>query len=416
MAKDRQYPSYFTCVAEILSNSKTPLSVDALVSRIAIQRPVGNGARSAVYQAINKLFQAIPVEPGRFGWLSCLLREQYFRHPLNRSEIKKGTLLLDELEHAVFFPQFFQTHQPDTRLISVELMGGPTLQAHADIEQGTWALQLGQPFVKWVDQIGGATQDDLLIQVKDAVSGEYGIRLQPKESRQENLIRKRNLALSRAAERIVGRDRKSRKAMPVWELAAALIGQSVYSDDIPPDDMHFVLHEYSSLQLLDDDGYTTGRQDGSDGDAASHSRELPSTGDKPSRNRYESLIGNWDGDRLDQFFHGNGHFGISQSEWGRVELSSADSEEENCEAYQAYLSEHQEFAPGTQALNHMEFHLLEAELEMLVSLEHEFGFLMPDQDRRKIELAERLFIDPDFLLGGDWDQEDDLGDVPFWNN
>ena len=61
MAKDRQYPSYFTCVAEILSNSKTPLSVDTLISRIAIKRPVGSGARSAVYQAISKLYQAIPV-------------------------------------------------------------------------------------------------------------------------------------------------------------------------------------------------------------------------------------------------------------------------------------------------------------------------------------------------------------------
>ena len=191
-----------------------------------------------------------------------MLRDQYFRHPLARNEIRKGTLLLDELEHAVFFPQFFQTHRPDTRLISVELMGGPTLQVHAEIERGTWALRLGPAFVKWVDQTGGANEDDLLIQVKDAVNGEYGVRLQPKESRQEDLIRKRNVVLSRAAEQIVGKDRKSRAAMPVWELAGVLIGQSVYSDEIPPDDMHFVLHEYSNLRLLDDAGYTTDGQDG----------------------------------------------------------------------------------------------------------------------------------------------------------
>ena len=281
MAKDREYPSYFTCVAEILSNSKTPLSVDTLVSRIANKRPVGNGVRSAVYQAISKLYQAVPVGPGRFGWLSCLLRDQYFRHPLARNEVRKGTLLLDELEHAVFFPQFFQTHRPDTRLISVELMGGPTLQVHAEVERGTWALRLGPAFVKWVDQTGGTTEDDLLIQVKDAVSGEYGMRLQPKESRQEDLVRNRNVVLSRAAEQIVGRDRKSRTAMPVWELAGALIGQRVYSEEIPPDDMHFVLHEYSSLRLLDDDGYTTDNEDDSADDAASQGREKPSTAEKP---------------------------------------------------------------------------------------------------------------------------------------
>lgn len=415
MAKDRQYPSYFTCVADILSNSKTPLSVDTLISRIANQRPVGSGARSAVYQAISKLYQAVPVGPGRFGWLSCLLRDQYFRHPLARNEIRKGTLLLDELEHAVFFPQFFQTHRPDTRLISVELMGGPTLQVHAEIEKGTWALQLGRAFVNWVDQAGGTTEDDLLIQVKDAVSGEYGMRLQPKESRQEDLIRKRNVVLSRAAEQIVSRDRKSRAAMPVWELAGALIGQSVYSDEIPPDDMHFVLHENSSLRLLDDAGYTTNGQDDKTGDASPQDREMPSKAEKPPRNRYEFLTENWDGTSLDQFFHENGHTGMPSLEWGRGELSSADSEGETCEGYQAYLSELQESAPDMPPLNHMEFHLLEAELEMLVSLEHEFGYLMPEQEKRKIELADRLFIDPDFLLGGDWDQ-DDYGDVPFWNN
>ena len=415
MAQDRHYPSYFTCVAEILSNSRTPLSVDALVSRIANRRPVGNGARSAVYQAINRLYQAIPVGHGRFGWLSCLLRDQRFRHPLNRYEIKKGNLLLDELEHAVFFPQFFQAHQPDARLISVELMGGPTLQAHADIEQGTWALRLGRAFVQWVDQIGGTTQDDLLIHVQDAVGGEYGIRLQPKESRQEDQIWNRHAALSRAAELIVSGDRKARKAMPAWELAAALIGQKMYSDDIPPDDMHFVLHEYSRLHFLDDIGYTTERQDKSADESAPLRRDLPPREEKSLKNPFQSLAENWDVDRLEQFFQGSGHAGIPQSEWGRSEFSPLDAEGESCEAYQAYLSDLEEYSPGTPALDHMEFHLLEAELEMLVSLEQEFGFLMPEQERRKNELAERLFIDPDFLLGGDWDQ-DDPGDVPFWNN
>jgi len=417
MAKDKEYPSYFTCVAEVLSNSSTPLSIETLVSRIANKRPVGSGARSAVYQAIGKLYQAIPDGTGRFGWLSCLLRGQHFRHPLTRGEIRKGTLLLDELEHAVFFPQFFQAHRPDTRLISVELMGGPTLQVHAEIERGTWALRLGKAFVEWIDQAGGTTEDDLLILVKDGVGGEYGMRLQPKESRQEDLIRKRNAVLSRAAEQIVGRDRKARAAMPVWELAGALIGQNVYSDAIPPDDMHFVLHEHSSLRLTEDAGYTTttNGQDDSSGEGTASGRERPSKTEKPPKNRNGFLTENWDGTGFDQFFQGNGHPELPSTEWGRGEFWASESEGESCEAYQAYLSELKEQAPDMTPLNHTEFHLLEAELEMLVGLEHEFGFLMPEQDRRKNELADRLFIDPDYLLGGDWDQ-DDHGDVPFWNN
>lgn len=414
MAKDRQYPSYFTCVAEILSNSRRPLSVDTLIARIANQRPIGNGARSAVYQAIGKLYQAIPAEPGRFGWLSCMLKDQLFRHPLARNEIRKGTLLLDELEHAVFFPAFFQTQRPDSRLISVELLGGPTLQVHAEIERGTWALRLGSAFVKWVDQAGGTTEDDLMIQVKDAVGGEYVMRLQPKESRQEELIRRRNVTLARVAEEIVGRDRKSREAMPVWELAGALIGQGVYSGEVPPDDMHFVLHEYSTLRLIEGAGYAA--EGGDRAEEAGHGgREPAPKVQEPPRNPYEFWMGSWEGGGLDPLFHGNGNGGLPSMEWGRGESASEDIEGEACEAYQAYLSELKDAGLETTPLSHMEFHLLEAELEMLVSLEHEFGQLMPEQERRKFELADRLFIDPDFLLGGDWDQ-DDQGDVPFWNN
>lgn len=415
MALDRKYPSYSACVAEILSSSKTPLSVDSLIGRIATQRPVGRGARSAVYQAISRLYQAIPVGAGHFGWLSGLLRGKYFRHSLSRYEVKRGNLLLDELEHAVFFPQFFQTHKPDTRLVTVSLMGGPTLQAHAHIEKETWALRLGTAFVEWIDQTGGGAEDDLLIQVEDAVGGEYGIRLQPKESRQEELIQKRNLFLSRAAEQIVDRDRKSRNAMPVWEMAAALVGQDVYSDEIPPDDMHFVLHEFSILKLVDDAGYTTDRKTDSAGNDASHDRKSPSNEETTPKSRQQFLTEFWDADRLDQLFHGNGHATIPQSDGARSELSSGFSDEEACEAYKEYLGEHQEFSPGTPPLNHLEYHLLEAELEMLVSLEDEFGCLMPEQERRKGELADRLFLDPDLLMGSDWDQ-DDPGDVPYWNN
>lgn len=415
MAKDT-HPSYFTCVAEILSKSETPLSVDTLVSRIKMQRPVGSGVRSAVYQAISRLYQAIPVAPGRFGWFSCLLKDQYFRHSLSGHEVKKGDLLLDELEHAIFFPQFFQTHQPDVRLISIALMGGPTLQAHAKIDQDTWTLRLGQAFVKWLDQSGGTVQDDLLIWVKDATRGEYGMRLQPKESRQEDLIRERNIVLARAAEQIVGGDRKDRDTVPVWELAAALIGRTVYSFEVPPDDLHFVLHEYSNLQLIDDSGYTNRRQDEAAGSVASHSRRrLSSRADMLSFHEFlrEFILNRSDGP-LAEFLNDEDVFDISPSELEQSEHFPSDVAPETCKAYQTYLRALREVEADTSPLDHMEFHLLEAELEMLVSLEQEFGSLLLEQEERKFELADRLFIDLDLPFGGDWDQ-DDLDDLPFWN-
>ena len=154
----------------------------------------------------------------------------------------------------------------------------------------------------------------------------------------------------------------------------------------------------------------------STGGATPHGREVPPKAENPPKNRYEFLMENWDGAGLDQIFQGNGHSGIPSLEWGRGELSSADSEGEECEAYQAYLSELKESAPDMSPLNHIEFHLLEAELEMLVGLETRVW--VSDAGTGKGERTswlDRLFIDPDFLLGGDWDQ-DDQGDVPFWNN
>ena len=232
MTNTVQYPSYLDCVADILRQASAPLSVDVLVEQVKSQRPTGKGVRSAVYQALGKLYQAVPVAPGTFGWLSNLLAGQSFRHPLNKIEMQRGNLLMDELEHALFFPEFFQDHQPDGRIVRLHLMGGPTLEVHAAVDQETWALRLGQEFVAWLDQTGGSAYDDLLIRVLDAVSGEYSLRLQPREARQEEEIQERNLQLAHSAEAIVTSDRKSRSAMPVWELAAALVGRSVFAD--PP--------------------------------------------------------------------------------------------------------------------------------------------------------------------------------------
>ncbi|RME51849.1 MAG: hypothetical protein D6790_19350, partial [Caldilineae bacterium] len=250
MKKRQQHPSYLVCVERALSRSSSPLSVDDLIERVKAERPVGKGVRSQIYQALNRLYQAIPVEPGRYGWLSTLLKGQTFRHTLTSFELRQGVLLLDELEHAVFFPQFFQSHAPDSRTVRLQLLGGAALEVQATIVRGTWALRLGGAFKEWVEEVGGAAKDSLLIHVEDATTGVYTVRLQPRESRREQEVLARNVALAQAAEEIIAGDRKVRTAVPVWELAAMLIGRSLFAHPTPPDDMHYVLHEYTQLQLL----------------------------------------------------------------------------------------------------------------------------------------------------------------------
>ena len=56
-----------------------------------------------------------------------------------------------------------------------------------------------------------------------------------------------------------------------------------------------------------------------------------------------------------------------------------------CPAYEQYLADFYASRPFAEPLEHEDFHLLEAELEMLVQLEQEFGRLLPEQSRRKNE-------------------------------
>lgn len=420
MADRQQQPSYAICVEKSLSEAKSPLSIDQLVDAVSSQRSVGKGARSAVYRALSQLYQAVSVGPATFGWLPNLLKDQRFRHPLNKAEVRRGFLLLDELEHAVFFPDFFQNHETEVRSIEVGLMGGPVIQAQAAVEQGTWSLRLGAAFTRWVEVVGGNAYDDLLIWVEDAVEGRYGIRLQPKESRQESIIQERNQILAQSAEEIVAGDRKLRPSMPVWELAAALIGRSLFEDPVPPDDMHFVLHEQSRLVLQEDMGYALGSSLSTrHTEKASRNPRSQSSAPSFDLDGLESLL---EQELADVFFES----GIERTEsdqdgledgwefWDEQDSETDDLASEHCESYQSYLSELEESAPEERPLSHVEFHLLEAELEMLVGLENEFGYLMPEQESRKLALADRLFIDPN-IFGSDWDQQD-FDDPPFWEN
>ena len=217
-------PDYFSCVATALQSAKQPLSVDDLVRITEPHLPAsGEKPYAMVYRALEKLFQAVPIVEGKYGWLSTVLQDNWIRHPLTTEEVEKGFLLMDELEHAAFFPQFFQTHRNDGRTLQIDLLGGPSIQAQAYIERKTWSLKLGQEFVDWVEQIGGQGRDDLLILVNDAVSGHYTLRLQPREARVDAEIQERNIGLALMAEELVRQNRNGWDVMPTWELAARLV-------------------------------------------------------------------------------------------------------------------------------------------------------------------------------------------------
>ena len=429
MTKNERYPSYAACVTEVLSSSQQPISVDALLARIAGRRPLGKGARSAVYRAISQIFQAVPVAPGRYGWLSHLLNGAVFRHPLTTDEIRRGFVLLDELEHIVFFPQFFQSSRADDRILKIELFGGPVIQAEATIERKTWSLRLGPEFTAWVNEHGGQGKDDMLIFVKDTSAGEYQIRLNLREMRDERLIRQRNVQLALAAEELVADNRRTVPAMATWDLVARLIGRGLFYEMPPADDFHFVLHEYSLLRFRDGVGYEYLKSDDqiteSEHSAYNQADETADLNvDIPGslRRIVFSISEDHEDDSFDRRAGGRQHFQDPFDIDQEIPPMSDDSPfgpEESCVDYQAYLDALHQDQPGATALSHEEFHLLEAELEMLVRLEEEFGHLLREQQERKDYLAAVLYIDPSEFLEDDWDANGGGPDAygpPFWAN
>ena len=426
MTKSSRYPSYVDCVVQILSQSKEPMTLDALVTSVAGQRPITRNARGAISRALEQLYQAVPMPLGHFGWLSSILTGSMFRHPLANDEAKRGFLLLDELEHAVFFPEFFQCYSVDNRTLTIELLGGPTVQAWTEVERQIWSLRLGEEFVEWLDNAGAMGKDDLLISVIDAANGRYGMRVQPREVRDTEVIQQRNLELAKLATELVHEAANDGYELAIWGLAARLIGHKFYINPVPPDELHFVLQKFSSLNesergvLYPTSNFTP---------PGEGMLAWEYSGKKLAERSERSIFD----------FTDEGAWGIDEeADWQDIidddpflpddDLFLPDIDpmhgwnpeqgDEVCDAYAAYLEALEHSSGEELPLSHDDFHLLEAELETLANLEREFGYLLPDQYARKDELAERLFIDPETLVDPGWDDPDAFGydGPPFWNN
>jgi hypothetical protein len=179
--------------------------------------------------------------------------------------------------------------------------------------------------------------------------------------------------------------------------------------------MQYVLSEYSMLRFVEGMGYqldveAAARIFGQEKAASANARtDAEHTMARPQRDYADSAHGhreNTPDDDRESFQTITG---------GKVE---SDMDDEICPAYQDYLDSYEQDSFRQPRLKHKDFHLLEAELDLLVQLEAEFSGLLPEQVARKEALASRLYIDPDTLANMGWDVPDDpsFEDPPFWMN
>lgn len=372
LLSDSQTMNYSLLISEALQAADAPLAARDLAAHVSGVLPAGEDVETIVRQTVDKVYQAVQISRDEFGWLSNLIDGSIVRHPLTAEEARQGFLLLDELEHAILFPEFFQTHRSSDRILHVELFGGPTIPAEAYIERKTWSLRLGTPFVDWIDEQGGQGRDDLIITANDATRGHYTLRLHPREARDDSLIQSRNVQLTLKAEEIVREARTKNSAMTTWDLAAQLLAQNAYRELVPPDDLHCVLHQYSLLHfdssvgyILKDEGVgsinSVGNQDLYSGNDGQDSWTDPKY-DLPAKD--ESNFANVEG------------IAVTDEDYGR------------------YLDKLFQSGIMDSPFTEQEYRMLRAELDSLIRMERKFGYLLSEQRDRQHNLITCLLIDP----------------------
>lgn len=405
ITQDAQYLQMVDGVAELLRFNSESMSIEELSSTLAETFEVADiDMQSTVKRILADLYQAVHVEGERYGWLMNLIDGALIRHPLTSDEANSGFLLLDELEHAAFFPEFFQTHKPDERVLHIQLFGGSLIPAEAYIENKTWALRLGDQFVEWVDQQGGQGRDDIIIMVDNAQSGEYTVRLQPREFRDDNIIQSRNVQLSLLAENVVRRSCLPNVAMHTWDLAASLLANSLLNDTVPPDDMHCVLHQYSTLRFNGKVGYLYNPNDENSMKTDEGERSFPPFGFNESSNQSDKNS-NQSRTIVDVEVTIDG---AAESEW---------LDENTDSDYNHYVMKLHQIGLADVPLNENDFVLLKAELKALMCIERDSGRLLDEQRTRRHELISYLLIRPETLLDdSDISDQQDYDDPACWDN
>lgn len=400
VTENKQYLQMVDAIAEVLQQASEPMSIEELSAFLTTTFEIASDiVPETIKQILTDLYQATKVQDGRYGWLTNLLDDSNIRHPLTSEEVSAGFLLLDELEHATLFPEFFQTHQPDDRVLHIQLFGGPRIPAEAYIENKTWALRLGDQFTAWVDMQGGQGRDDIIIMVNNARAGEYTLRLLPREIRDDNMIQGRNVQLSLLAEDIVRRTCPPNTAMQTWDIAAAMLATDLFDEATPPDDMHCVLHQYSMLRFNGKVGYIFDPNDTSSKQTDSAKGNFPPFGfsdssDESSTKKSQSRSTVDNDETVERSMD--------------LDLFDADNDAD----YDYYVEKLHQIGLVDAPLTQNDFLLLKAELKALIYIERDCGRLLEEQRSRRHELISYLLIRPETLLDdsdtSDQQDHDDL--------
>jgi tetratricopeptide (TPR) repeat protein len=237
-------PSFAQLVTQAVFGASHPLTLAEIKARVEMVRPIDTrNPKATLRTAINSnsLIVSLGGRPARYTWWPRHLTGGSFRQPLADSDLKAGTLVLNEETWAALWPDFHGGADRSQGDVTLILPGNCVLETRVEhlVEgQAVWGLPPTPALADWYREQGVKSEDELIVRVLDIESRRYALELCRRSDRDEEVMAARNEALADAAEAVV---QAGQPPMAYFDLIPRLIAHGAYQDPLPPDEWEGVL-------------------------------------------------------------------------------------------------------------------------------------------------------------------------------
>jgi hypothetical protein len=222
-------------VLRVLRQAYRPLTVEEILAGVQKLAPVHSAnPKNTMRKAISQMFLVQPTADGRYGYLPHLLRDNRFRHPIERGALQRDYFLLGPEIVTALWPATFEiAKRRDDSPALLQLQGREEAEAiRAYRETEGWAMQASPEFWDWLEGLNAHTGDELIFDVLDADERRYSVTFARKDERDEAVIAERSKSVADQMEVLL---KAAHDSVILSNLAVRLIGQGTYNHPVPPE-------------------------------------------------------------------------------------------------------------------------------------------------------------------------------------
>ncbi len=233
-------PNYTELVHQVVRESTEPLPFAEIMQRVNDLAPITTkNPKSTIRNAISQSRLIVNTGDGRYGWKYRIINGSVIRLPLSAMDLSSQRITYsDELRDALW-PAFFETQKRSDRSpIQMQLPDGKTCEwALEFFGAAAWGTHSSPEFWDWLNSVHVQPGDDLIFRVIDGEARRYGVEIQKRSDRDEELIAERNRQILQAVQAY------NHSMMAIWEVSSHLLATGQYKHPTPPDPLAQILKD-----------------------------------------------------------------------------------------------------------------------------------------------------------------------------